>query len=395
MRIAGIVAEYNPYHNGHQLHARLTRERSGCDYVVAVMSGAFTQRGEPAFMDKWTRARMALLSGIDLVLELPALFAVRPAEQFALGGVSVLSALGLDVLSFGTETDDLSLLENMAELLETEPPVFRQLIRKHLDRGESHARARGAALAELTNLPPDQLDAPNTALALCYLRANLRVARPLSPLPIRRIGLYHDLTLSPIASASAVRRAIYEKGPDAARQSVPESSFDLIEKAAPDALSHPSALDALTLNRLRQMPPSAIALLPDVSEGLEMRIARIAREAASREELIERVKCKRYTRARLSRIMTYALLHLTRELSEGYLQGAPYARVLGFRQDARPLMRHVKENAAIPFVTDPVQLKGEPCFELERRATDLWGLTAEDNSLRRADRDLTGRVVIV
>ncbi len=394
MRIAGIVAEYNPFHNGHALHVARTRT-AGCDHVVAVMSGAFTQRGEAALCDKWARTRMALAGGIDLVVELPALFAVRPAPQFALGGVTLLHALGVDVLSFGCETDDLGLLSNMAALLESEPPELKEAIRARLAQGQSHARARGGALAEHLSIPPDQVAAPNTALAIEYLRVNGRFKQPMQPLPVRRVGGYHDQQLREIASASAVRRALRAEGPGAIRGSVPSATFEALAAAWPDALSGPAALDELLLYRMRKVEAKWLRKLPDVAEGLEMRILKSAREATSREGLTDLVKCKRYTRARISRALTYALLELTRDLAARYEGGAPYARVLGFRRDARPLLKVLSERATIALITDSMRLKGDPCFELERRATDLWGLTTRDPALRRADRDLTERMIVV
>ena len=137
MRIAGIIAEYNPFHNGHALHIRRTREATGCDYVVACMAGHFTQRGEPALWSKWARARMALASGVDAVFELPALWAVRPADAFARGGVAVLGGLGCDVLSFGSETADLALLRRLAALRANEPAELSRSIREKLDGGLS------------------------------------------------------------------------------------------------------------------------------------------------------------------------------------------------------------------------------------------------------------------
>lgn len=394
MRIAGVVAEYNPFHNGHALHVARTRA-AGCDHVVAVMSGAFTQRGEPALCDKWARARMALAGGIDLVVELPALFAVRPAPQFALGGVTLLNALGADVLSFGCETDNLALLSTMAALLESEPQELKAAIRARLAGGQSHARARGGALAEYLSMPPERVAAPNTALALEYLRVNNRFKQPMRPLSVQRVGDYHDQQLREIASASAVRRALRAEGPAAIRGSVPPATFEALAAAWPDALPRPEALDELLLYRLRGMDAERLRALPDVAEGLEMRILSSAREATSREGLTDLVKCKRYTRARIARALTYALLDLTRALAAQYENGAPYARVLGFRRDAKPLLKTLSERAAIPLITDPVRLKGDPCFELERRATDLWGLTTRAPALRKADRDLTERMVVV
>lgn len=393
MKIAGIIAEYNPFHNGHALHVEKTRAATKADYVVAVMSGAFTQRGEVALVDKWRRARMALGSGVDMVVELPAMYAVRPAQIFARGGVSLMQALGVHVISFGAETGDMAQLTQMARLMADEPPALRARIRARLDAGQSHARARGEAVAEMLSIAPEQVNRPNTALALEYLVANERLDRPMEAVAIAREGDYHDLALGEIASASAIRGAAKARGVQAVEGSMPPHAHALLAEAP--ALAAQERLDALLLDRLRTMERAQIAALPDVNEGLEMRIARYAREAASREELMALVKCKRYTMARISRVLTYALLGLTADLAAPYERGAPYARVLGFRQSARPLIRHMQQVAALPIVTDPVPLKGDACFGLEQRATDLWGLATDHAPYRRAGCDLTECIALV
>ena len=161
MKIAGIIAEYNPFHNGHAFHVLETRRATGCDWVIACMAGHFTQRGEPAALSKWARARMALACGVDAVFELPALFAVRPADTFALGGVAILGGLGADVLSFGCETDDMALIRALADIKGTEPEAVSLRVREKLDAGMSHARARGEAVGEYLGLPPETINRPN------------------------------------------------------------------------------------------------------------------------------------------------------------------------------------------------------------------------------------------
>ncbi|MEG1812251.1 MAG: nucleotidyltransferase family protein [Clostridia bacterium] len=389
MRIAGIIAEYNPFHNGHAYHARMTREMSGCDCVVAVMSGAFTQRGEPALVDKWARAEMALCAGVDVVIELPALFAMRPADHFALGGVSILAKMGVDVLSFGCETDDLPLLDQMSRALEDESDALSADINARLAQGMSHARARGEALQTALNLSPEVVSAPNTVLALEYLTQNRRLKSPLQPLVIARRGGYHDARMGEMASASAIRAAL-KSGRDVAC-AVPETTREMLEKSP---FSHAAALDNLLLNTLRTMRKAQLAGCPEVAEGLEGRIKRCAEQAIGRSDLMDKVKCKRYTMARISRILNYALLGVDERICAAY-PDAPYARVLGFREAARPALREMKARATLPIVTRCAALRGEACFELERRATDLWGLTCDSPEMRTGSRDLTERVRII
>lgn len=395
MRVAGIVAEYNPFHNGHAHHVAATREKGKCDYVIAVMSGAFTQRGEPALLDKWARAKMALLGGVDLVLELPALFAVRPAEDFAWGGVSLLGALNtVDVLSFGCETDDLPLLTRMADALAEEPPSLKEGLRARLAAGQTHARARGEALSAYLGVPPEAVNAPNTTLALSYLKANRRLDTPMEILPVKRAGEgHHSGVISPLASAGAIRAALAKGEP--LEKAMPAASFEILSALWPAQSPSIKALDDLLLYRLRGLTDNQAQSLEGAGEGLGLRVKKAARDAISRAELIERVKCKRYTYARISRVLAAALLGIDDSICARFESGAPYARVLGFRDKARPLLRALNSNADIPIIADPTLVKDDACFEIERRATDLWGLLTKDERLRRAGRDLTEKPVIV
>ena len=386
MRLCGVIAEYNPFHNGHKLHLAKARERSGCDALCVVMAGAFTQRGEPAILDKWTRARMALCEGADLVAELPALFAVRTADWFATGGVQTLLGMGCEAISFGCETADPALLDRLCELTVHEPEEVRLAIRRGLDEGKPLARARGEALETALSLPAGTLDQPNLALALEYLRAS---DGWMQAIPVPRQGDYRDgETLGRLASASAIRQAL-RTGRDVSA-AMPESALSLLREAP---LADPRALDALLLHTLRGMSPEALSGICDVSEGLEHRMFREAQQAQSREDLIARVKCRRYTRARLSRLCAGTLLGLTKELA-GRHPAPEYIRVLGFRREAAPVLRQIKECGTLPLATDPTRLAGQEMFEFERRATDLQGLCMPDGH-RAAGRDFTEPLVII
>ena len=386
MKICGIVAEYNPFHNGHAYQARLAREMSGCDYLVAVMGGAFSQRGEPMLCDKWTRARMALEGGIDLAVELPALFAVRSADWFARGGIETLCALGCDDFCFGCEADDPAWLERLCQA-EADESV-RAAIQEALGQGKSLARARGEALSQASGCPPEALNAPNLALGLEYLRANNGRMRAHV---VRRVGDYHGQETGEFASASAIRAAMRRGELLSALQGLPETSCALLQAADTVRLE---AMDELLLYRLRMMPEEEIARLIDVSEGLEHRVARLAAREGTREGLIQAIKCKRYTYARLSRICAQALLGMTRELAQAH-PAPEYIRVLGFRKEAAPLLREIKSRASLPLCSDPVALLGNPLFELERRATDLQSLLLRDPSHRAAGLDLRHKRVVI
>ena len=389
MKIAGIIAEYNPFHSGHAHHIRETRRLSGCDFVVVCMAGSFTQRGEAACMDKWSRARAALLCGADAVFELPALWTVRTADAFARGGAAILSGLGCDVLSFGSESADMALIRKLADLGESEPTGVSEAIRAGLAAGKSHARARGEALAEYLGALPELLNAPNLILAVEYVRAIRELNSNMVPLAVPRIGEYHGEALGEYASASAIRAALERGERDAALNCVPEAARDILARAP-----KMHAPDDLLLHTLRGMTDSQFAALPGAGEGLDHRLARCAREAASQAELIDMLKCKRYTRARIARLCAHALLNVTDELLQAHPRPT-YARLLGMREDARGLMKALSAHATLPIVSDPVKLRDDPIFQLDCRATDLRALCCDDPADRRAGQEFTQKFVLV
>lgn len=400
MRICGIVCEYNPFHNGHAHHLRETRNRSQADFVACVMSGHFMQRGSPALLDKWTRAQMALLAGADVVLELPTLFAVRPAEQFALGGVAMLHALGADALAFGCEVDQLDALRTVACLLQDEPQEFHTALREQLMLGAAHAQARGHALSAIlpAGLDAAALSQPNCTLALCYLRALQALGSAMEPLLIPRLGSgYHDSALHAMASATAIREGVRTAQWPDVRAAMPEDAYGLLSAAQESGRLHtPDALDVALLARLRTLPTHYIAALCDVSEGLEHRIVRAAWQAGTREALLDQIKCKRYTRARLSRILCAALLGITQDLAER-CPTPPYARLLGFRKSATPLLRHWQRAGNLPLITKlpPSRTLDDPCLALDVHATDLWSLGCAQPTARAAGLDYSTSPVIL
>ena len=387
MRIAGIIAEYNPFHNGHAWHIARTRE-AGYDGVIVCMGGHFTQRGEAAIISKWDRARMALACGADAVFELPALFTVRTADAFARGGVGILAGLGADALSFGSEIADLGLLKRVASLREHEPEAVSEAISGYLDAGMAHARAWGEAVGAHLGISPAILNRPNAVLAAEYVRSLLAGGTGMAPLAIPRQGDYHDSDLGAFASATAIRAAFARGDVAGALSAIPGAARPW---AMLDAL-HP--MDDMLLYRLRGMSTGELSALPDVGEGLEHRLYRLCREASGREALLDALKCKRYTRARLSRLLTHALLGIDRAA----LQAVPrptYARLIGMRRDAGPLLAELKARSTLPIVSRAAALRGDACFEWECRATDAWSLLHDAPQLRAAGREYRERFVVV
>ena len=389
MKIAGVIAEYNPFHAGHAYHLEQTRVQTGCDYIVVCMDGSYTQRGEAARLSKWDRARMALCCGADAVFELPALFAVRTADVFALGGAAVLGGLGVDVLSFGSEMADAGLLTKLAGIREAEPESVAAKIRENLALGMAHARAWGSAVSEYLGVDAEILNSPNMILGAEYVRAIRKLGLDMQISPVERRGAYHadSLTDGGFASATAIRAAMAEGRLQEALGCVPEACRDIL--AAAGGMHAP---DDLLLHRLRTMTEAEIAALPDVAEGLERRVKQCAETAATAEELIGAVKCKRYTRARLSRLTAHALLGLTAGIARAH-PAPTYARLIGMRADAKPLLAELKKRTALPITSDPVRLKDDPVFRLECRATDLRALQCDKKEDRRSGQEFTQKFI--
>ena len=373
MAICGIIAEYDPFHTGHGWQIKEIRNTLGEDCaVIAVMSGNWTQRGGPALADKHTRARMALLGGADLVLELPLPYAISSAEGFAQGGVSVLNATGIVThLCFGSECGDLALLSRTAQALDSRD--YLNDLHKGLDQGLSFPIARQQAARHLIGADADCLSLPNNNLGVEYLRALNRLNSSITPVTVQRKGAGHgQVPEGGFASASWLRQQILEDNRDAATSYLLPEIFRLLcETPTADYRRAERAI----LYRLRQMSPEELAALPDCGEGLANRLFQAIRQGTSTDEILNLVKTKRYTHARLRRILLWAFLGLT---ATDRPETPPYLRVLGTNDTGRTLLRSMNEYSSVPVLTKPAHVRNlsaeaRHLFELESRATDLYG----------------------
>lgn len=369
MKTAGIIVEYNPFHNGHHWHAKETRRLCEADAVVAVMSGQFVQRGEAAFFDKWTRAEMAVHSGVDLVLELPVAYALRSAQFFAAGAVRLLGALGaVDFLCFGAENSDLTTLQKAAtdiEKLET-----MRLFQEKMKSGHSYAKALGDALSgdELGNV----LAQPNNILGIEYLRALEFFAPEIKAMPIlRKTAAYHDIALhGEMASATAIRQAICD-GRDYFA-AVPEAVLRLIKRQC--ALGKGPVLQErfadFILFLLRQKTSAQLqGHLFGSADGLENRLKEAALSACDWESLTASLLTRRYTRGRLQRALLWIMLGIESELlAQADHYGPQYARILAFNDIGRKVLKRLRNTATIPFVDNPsvILKKTAQKYEQER-----------------------------
>ncbi|WP_312942909.1 nucleotidyltransferase family protein [Oscillibacter sp.] len=383
METAGIIVEYNPVHSGHIWQIDQTRRALGEDAaIVCCMSGCWVQSAAPAIADKWLRARLAVMGGADLVLELPTMWAVSSAETFALGGVSLLMATGVvKHLSFGSECGEIEGLQAVAKCLNSRE--YEAELRRFLDRGLPFAVCRQAAVTELAGAESGALLAtPNNNLGIEYLRAALRLGADLQPMTVRREGAgYHEAASpqgSPFISATQARRWIAGGEWERAAPYLVPGERELLQSAQLALPPLSNSVERAFLSRLRTMTAADWAELPDsaLSEGLPDRLVRAGRQALSLEEFYELAKTKRYTHARLRRLALWAFLGLRAQDRPNI---PPYLRVLAAGERGRVLLRKMRETAILPVLTKTAHARRleEDCrrsLELEARCTDLYGL---------------------
>lgn len=384
MKVAGIVAEYNPFHNGHLYHIEKTRQE-GYDHIVAVMSGNVVQRGEPAFFSKYTRTEAALRNGVDLVLELPAVYACASAERYAFAAISILEMLGLvEAISFGSECGDVEELTRCAEACEAVngTPYLKDL----LEKGMSFVMARQKAVAELHSPALARLlNKPNNILGVEYIKALHALSSSMTPITIPRRGPDHDSDKPAhfYASGSFLRNQIQQEGIYAGKTFLPSSAYELFRKDFVSKRGGASIykIEPAVLYRLRTMKPHDFALLPDVSGGLEFLLAEHGQTAVGLEDFISGMMSstkKNCTKSRIRHIIYAAMLHISKELRD---TPPPYIRVLGSNDKGKELLRMAKKkNKDIPkYEVFSAMMKDYPVFgEVESLATDLFRLSCPE-----------------
>ena len=383
MKIAGIVAEYNPFHTGHAYQIQQTRAALGGDAgVVAVMSGNWVQQANCAISDKWTRARLALMGGADLVLELPTVWAMSSAESFARGAINLLEGSGVVThLSFGSECGDVDKLQRVAACLDS--PVYQAGLRRFLDEGMTFAACRQAVVRgllgeELSGL----LSGPNNNLGVEYIRALNTLESAIQPMTVTRRGAGHNAFSNegeqpPFVSATQLRAFLREGRWDAAEPYLVPGGRAILEENSM-GLPGLERVERAMLARVRTMTAADWARLPDsgTAEGLPQRLEKAGRQCTTMEEFYDLSKSKRYTHARLRRLALWAWLGLT---EADRPEHPPYLRVLGFNSRGQAILKETNQRAVLPILTKPAHARdleevGRRLFELEARCTDLHDL---------------------
>ena len=399
MRTVGLVTEYNPFHNGHLHHLRQSLRMTGADASVAVMSGHFLQRGEPALVDKWVRTEMALAAGVDLVFELPFAFACNSAPHFAMGAVQSLNALGvLDSLCFGSEAGDLAQLDKVASVLVERQDELARLTAARLRDGISYPVARSSVVAGfLPETPPDILASPNNILGIEYLKALRSSGSRLVPYTIKRLGAgYHDTDMtSQVASATGIRQMI------AAGKGVDSWLPKACRKTLNEALQAGRHLDAgrlfIALQSHLLQESEVLRDVYLVDDGIDRRISLAALQAGSFADLVAEVKSRQWTQTRIQRILMYLLLQVKATEMQAFLQVGPlYLRLLGSSERGRKILARARRRKSLPIIADPAratntlrkfyrhrstfQQLAEEMLRLDLRATRIYALLQQQPS---------------
>ncbi len=392
MNPLGLIVEYNPFHNGHLYHLKKSLELTKATHSIAVMSGNFVQRGEPAIINKWARTQMAIRAGVDVVFELPTAYATSSAQDFAFGAIQILNATGIvNSLCFGSETGALSHIYPIAHLLSDEPKDFSKKLKKEMEKGLTYPNARTNAvlwynstigIKHIQDLSDDKmhslLSQPNNVLAIEYLKAIIKTNSPIIPYTIKRKKAnYNDSTIGEgtIASATAIRNTL--KNPEnigLLQRVIPNHCLSIIKDEI-DAGRGPifyDNFDNIILALLRRIDPTDIQKLLDISEGLENRIKSCALQATTTEELLNSVKTRRYTRTRINRILVHLLTNcLSIDMKNFNATGGPqYLRVLGFSHRGKSLLRAIDKKGTLPLITQPAKY-----FQSTRISPDIDNYT--------------------
>lgn len=359
-KVLGIIAEYNPFHNGHLYHLENSKKLTECDYTIAIISGNFTQRGSTSIIDKWEKTKIALANGVDLVIELPVLYSISSAENFADGAIKILNSLGIvDYLSFGSETSDIHLLDNIANVLYFEPKEYKNILAHELKKGLSFPKARENALMMYLNdirTYAKTLSSPNNILGIEYLKALKKYDSSIKPICVPRFQSEYNSTnfSNNIASATAIRNLVKNKSFDIIKNVVPSNTFSILMENIKNGhiVEDLNIFEKEIIYVLRKLSIEEISNLPDVSEGLEFAIKNAANSCNSIVELLNLIKSKRYTQTRIQRILLYALLGITKKDMEISKNTLPYIRVLGFNEKGCNLVSEISNrNPKLKIIT--------------------------------------------
>ena len=396
----GIIAEYNPFHNGHLYQIQKAKELTGADTVIAVMSGNFTQRGDTSLINKFEKAKIALQNEVDMVIELPTIYSISSAENFALGGVKILNEIGnIDYLVFGIEEENLEKLQAIADVLVNEDDEFKRNIKEELDKGNSYPKAREIALKKVLSSEnvKNIMQKPNNILAIEYLKALKITNSKIKPFAIKRKNTMHnDENINEnYASGTYIRKLFIENNFNEIKKVVPKYTYErLLElKNQGTYVSSINDFSDIVIYKIRTMTKEEISKIADVNEGLENSIKLASTTCKIIDEIIDKVSTKRYTKTRISRILTYILLDITKSEMEQSKNANQYIRVLGINKKCEGILKTINNNKLITSLKKFEENNREnQLLNIDKKATEIY--TIKYPKSVQANLDYTSKFII-
>lgn len=365
----GIIAEYNPFHNGHWYHLQKIKESYPNEEIILVLGGNFTERGEPSIIDKWKKSEIALKAGIDLVVELPFVFATQSADFFSYGAIKILEELKVDKLIFGSETNNIEELKIIAEC-QINNQEFDQLVKIYSKLGENYPTALSKSVYDLTG---KKIDAPNDLLGVSYIKTILKNNIQITPISIKRADNYHSKEIQEISSATAIRKAL--KNRIDIKISVPKFVFSYLQKLEKLHFQE----EYFPLLKYKIITEENLEKYQTVDEGMDKKLKKIIRECSNYEELLQKLKTKRHTYNKLSRMLLHILVGLKKEFAKTH-QEIEYIRILGFNHKGRKYLNKIKKEVHIKIISK-FEKNHSTILDLELKATEIYSLAKGENHL--------------
>ena len=396
----GIIAEYNPFHNGHLYQIQKAKELTGADTVITVMSGNFTQRGDTSLINKFEKAKIALQNEVDMVIELPTIYSISSAENFALGGVKILNEIGnIDYLVFGIEEENLEKLQAIADVLVNEDDEFKRNIKEELDKGNSYPKAREIVLKKVLSSENVEniMQKPNNILAIEYLKALKTTNSKIKPFAIKRKNTMHnDENINEnYASGTYIRKLFIENNFNEIKKVVPKYTYErLLElKNQGTYVSSINDFSDIVIYKIRTMTKEEISQIADVNEGLENSIKLASTTCKTIDEIIDKVSTKRYTKTRISRILTYILLDITKSEMEQSKNANQYIRVLGINKKCEGILKTINNNKLITSLKKFEENNREnQLLNIDKKATEIYTIKYQKSV--QANLDYTSKFII-
>lgn len=381
MKICAVIAEYNPLHSGHIRQLNYIKEKLGAEKIIVILSGNFTQRGEPAVLNKYTRAKHAVICGADLVIELPTVFATGNAETFAYGAIKLINSLGIvDGICFGVESGTKEDYLALAEKMNDESKEFKKILRDYLDKGYSLCKAKYETVKTLGgDFDESLISSPNNVLALEYTKALLKLNSEIEIYPLLRQNGHNDVTLKKsVTSAKSIREVIRTGKKKLIKRYLHNSVFK-------DIKPYPKEFDKIILTSAITADVEDMANLPDCTEGLENRIKALLKDNKTLDRLLSKVVTKRYTESRIRRILTCNLLHISRDFVATCLDDKLYAKVLAIKKGGTEILSQIIKNCETVLLTrksdkNALSKTALKCFNIDVLANDLYNLVADEKN---------------